>query len=227
VWRDADQIASKLAEDVVRNGEGTNHVIQVTVKNAPSKAMARDLGRAVVNSPLFKCAIAGNDPNVGRLLAAVGKFVGNNDLPLSLDACRCGGWAMTWPSCLLCLCLAETCGRRWVIFDLRLVGSGTDGGRAGFWFWVVCRMMMGGKVIFERREFKLDPVKEEYLVKHMKDAQIVGPLKASAEMAVVKFPPHERNVEVEVDLGQGSESITVFGSDLTYDYVTENADYRS
>lgn len=79
------QVCKKLADDVVRNGEGTNHVIQVEVKNAPSFLVARDCGRAVVNSPLFKCAISGNDPNVGRLLAAVGKYIGNNDIQIPLD----------------------------------------------------------------------------------------------------------------------------------------------
>ena len=69
----------------MRNGEGVNHVIELKVKNAPSKDIARDLGRAVINSPLFKCAIAGNDPNVGRFLAAVGKFIGNNNIKIPLD----------------------------------------------------------------------------------------------------------------------------------------------
>jgi hypothetical protein len=44
--------------------------------NAPDFASARALGKAVVNAPLFKCAVAGNDPNVGRLVQAVGKHVG-------------------------------------------------------------------------------------------------------------------------------------------------------
>jgi glutamate N-acetyltransferase/amino-acid N-acetyltransferase len=34
------------------------------------------VGKAIVNSPLFKCAVAGNDPNVGRLVAAIGKCIG-------------------------------------------------------------------------------------------------------------------------------------------------------
>ncbi|CAM9101747.1 unnamed protein product [Scytosiphon promiscuus] len=65
-----------LAEDVVRNGEGTAHVMQVSVTGAPSPQLARHLGKAVVNSPLFKAAVAGNDPNVGRLLAVVGRVMG-------------------------------------------------------------------------------------------------------------------------------------------------------
>ena len=44
----------------------------------------------------------------------------------------------------------------------------------------------------------------------------------------VSYPPHERCVEVSVDLGvQGGASAMVLGSDLTHEYVAENADYRS
>jgi glutamate N-acetyltransferase / amino-acid N-acetyltransferase len=43
----------------------------------------------------------------------------------------------------------------------------------------------------------------------------------------VNFPPHERCVEIEVDLGLGQASAVVIGGDLTHEYVSENADYRS
>ncbi|CAN0367878.1 unnamed protein product, partial [Hapterophycus canaliculatus] len=49
---------------------------QVSVTGAPTPQLARHLGKAVVNSPLFKAAVAGNDPNVGRLLAVVGRVMG-------------------------------------------------------------------------------------------------------------------------------------------------------
>ena len=42
-----------------------------------------------------------------------------------------------------------------------------------------------------------------------------------------EFPAHKRRVEVEVDLGIGAGEATVLGSDLTHEYVTINADYRS
>jgi len=70
------RVCRDLAEDIVRNGEGVRHVIRVSVSGAPSFESARALGKAVVNAPLFKCAVAGNDPNVGRLVQAVGKFAG-------------------------------------------------------------------------------------------------------------------------------------------------------
>ena len=45
--------------------------------------------------------------------------------------------------------------------------------------------------------------------------------------AKLRFPPHDRVVEVGVELGIGEESTVVLGSDLTHEYVAENADYRS
>jgi glutamate N-acetyltransferase/amino-acid N-acetyltransferase len=71
-------ICTQLSEDIVRNGEGTQHVIKVHVSGAPTFTFARDLGRFVVNSNLVKCAIAGCDPNVGRIVgASVGATVGD------------------------------------------------------------------------------------------------------------------------------------------------------
>lgn len=77
-FQDAFQeVCLGLSEDIVRNGEGTGHVIKVTVTNFPGSAQsARLLGRHIVNSPLFKCAVAGNDPNIGRLARAVGEYLG-------------------------------------------------------------------------------------------------------------------------------------------------------
>jgi glutamate N-acetyltransferase / amino-acid N-acetyltransferase len=70
-------VCQGLASDIVRNGEGTGHVIRVSVVNFPgTDHEARRLGRHIVNSPLFKCAVSGNDPNTGRLAAAIGSFMG-------------------------------------------------------------------------------------------------------------------------------------------------------
>ena len=81
-------VCGGLAEDIVRNGEGVQHVMRVTVAGAPSAALARAVGKAVVNSPLFKCAVAGNDPNVGRLVAAIGKCVGADPAFRATDLSR-------------------------------------------------------------------------------------------------------------------------------------------
>lgn len=73
-----ERVCGDLAEDVVRNGEGVHHVIRCRVSGAPTELIARSVGKAVINSPLLQCAICGNDPNVGRLLMAVGKYLGND-----------------------------------------------------------------------------------------------------------------------------------------------------
>lgn len=72
-----DQVCLQLAEDIVRNGEGTQHVIKVQVKGVADVMAARKLGKAIVNSNLVKCAIAGCDPNVGRIVGALGSCIGN------------------------------------------------------------------------------------------------------------------------------------------------------
>ena len=72
-----EEVACGLAGDLVRNGEGTGHVMRVKITNFPGTNLeARRLGRHIVNSPLFKCAVSGNDPNTGRLAGAIGSFMG-------------------------------------------------------------------------------------------------------------------------------------------------------
>ncbi|GKY93426.1 hypothetical protein MPSEU_000310100 [Mayamaea pseudoterrestris] len=73
-------ISKGLAADMVRNGEGTGHVMRVVITDYPGSDLeARRLGRHIVNSPLFKCAIAGNDPNTGRLAGAIGSYMGQHN----------------------------------------------------------------------------------------------------------------------------------------------------
>jgi glutamate N-acetyltransferase/amino-acid N-acetyltransferase len=70
-------VCKGLSADIVRNGEGTGHVMRVEISNMPGTSHdARRLGRHIVNSPLFKCAVSGNDPNTGRLAAAIGSYMG-------------------------------------------------------------------------------------------------------------------------------------------------------
>lgn len=176
--RGLHQVCRDLAEDVVRNGEGVRHVIRVTVKSAASLGLARSLGKAIVNGPLFKCAVAGNDPNVGRLIQAIGKYVGANAPGLDLANLRAS---------------------------------------------------LGGIEIFARGVFQLDPAKEAALVAHLKDAELYRSKPAADGVFAppIDFPPHERAVELEIDVGNGAASAAVLGGDLTHEYVSENADYRS
>jgi glutamate N-acetyltransferase/amino-acid N-acetyltransferase len=70
------EVCLGLAEDIVRNGEGVAHVMRVRVRSV-SEPLALGLAKAVVNSPLVKSAVFGNDPNVGRLLSSMGDHLGS------------------------------------------------------------------------------------------------------------------------------------------------------
>jgi glutamate N-acetyltransferase/amino-acid N-acetyltransferase len=65
-------VMQDLAEMIARDGEGARKKITIHVTGAPSEEAAVRLGRAIANSPLVKTAIAGSDPNWGRILAAAG-----------------------------------------------------------------------------------------------------------------------------------------------------------
>ena len=73
-----------LAKCIVKDGEGATKMIEVEVKNALSFAEAKKVAKAVINSPLVKTAIFGNDPNWGRILAAVG-YSGAEVVPDKVD----------------------------------------------------------------------------------------------------------------------------------------------
>jgi glutamate N-acetyltransferase/amino-acid N-acetyltransferase len=63
----------ELALMVVKDGEGLSKFVTINVAGAESDAAARRIGFAIANSPLVKTAIAGCDPNWGRIVMAVGK----------------------------------------------------------------------------------------------------------------------------------------------------------
>ncbi|MBX7540281.1 bifunctional glutamate N-acetyltransferase/amino-acid acetyltransferase ArgJ [Qipengyuania sphaerica] len=67
------QVCRDLAHLVVRDGEGAQKFIEITVTGAESDESARRVGLAIANSPLVKTAIAGGDANWGRVVMAVGK----------------------------------------------------------------------------------------------------------------------------------------------------------
>jgi len=62
-----------LAKQIVVDGEGAKKFITINVIGARSATMAKNIGFSVANSPLFKTAVAGEDPNWGRIVMAVGK----------------------------------------------------------------------------------------------------------------------------------------------------------
>ncbi|EGZ43926.1 bifunctional glutamate N-acetyltransferase/amino-acid acetyltransferase ArgJ [Neisseria wadsworthii] len=65
-------LALELAQAIVRDGEGATKFITVSVENAESREEARKVAYAVAHSPLVKTAFSASDPNLGRLLAAIG-----------------------------------------------------------------------------------------------------------------------------------------------------------
>lgn len=161
-------VCKDLADDIVRNGEGTSHVIKVMVKGDCDRKTGTGIGKAIINSPLVKTAIFGNDPNVGRIISAIGDFLGNHRVDVEIKTVS---------------------------------------------------VKMGETEIFSNGAFMLTPAKEKKLFRYLKGAQL-NPEKKG-------YPRHKKSVEIEVMIGYGENCYTVTGSDLTYEYVRENADYRS
>ena len=64
---------TRMAEMLARDGEGASRLVRVSVRGAASRPEARVIAKSLVNSPLVKTMIYGTDPNVGRILMAVGK----------------------------------------------------------------------------------------------------------------------------------------------------------
>jgi glutamate N-acetyltransferase/amino-acid N-acetyltransferase len=162
------ELCGQLARDVVRNGEGTSHVIEVTVSGLPDNRSARAAGKAIVNSPLVKTAMYGNDPNVGRLLSALGDFLGNQGMEID-------------PATV--------------------------------------EISMGAETVFSRGAFELDREKEIRLADYLK--------RTALNPRVTGYPQHQRTVEITISCGDAPGCATVWGSDLSDQYVHENADYRT
>ncbi len=162
------EVLNGLAFDIVRNAEGIGHAIRVRVEKARDEATALGVARAVVNSPLVKTAIFGNDPNVGRIVSAVGDYVGNAGGLLETDRVS---------------------------------------------------VKLGDEEIFSGGCFRLDAQKEQRLSAYLRERAFASPR--------FPWPQHDRTVDIEIVLDGASAAVEVLGSDLSYDYVRENADYRS
>jgi glutamate N-acetyltransferase/amino-acid N-acetyltransferase len=76
----------RMAEMLARDGEGAQHLVRATVRGAATDADARRVAKSLVNSPLVKTMVHGADPNVGRLLMAVGKCFECAIRPTTTDA---------------------------------------------------------------------------------------------------------------------------------------------
>jgi len=74
VFRQAlNEVCIYLARVIARDGEGATKLIEVNVNGATSLTDARLVARTIANSPLFKAAVHGSDPNWGRVIAAAGR----------------------------------------------------------------------------------------------------------------------------------------------------------
>lgn len=80
----------RMAEMLARDGEGATRLLRVSVHGAKNTAEARRIAKSVVNSPLIKTMAHGADPNVGRILMAVGKCFDATLDPGRTDASICG-----------------------------------------------------------------------------------------------------------------------------------------
>lgn len=79
-----------MTEMIARDGEGATTLLRATVTGAADDAEARVVAKSLVNSPLVKTMVFGGDPNVGRILMAVGKCFSCKVDPGALSARICG-----------------------------------------------------------------------------------------------------------------------------------------
>jgi glutamate N-acetyltransferase/amino-acid N-acetyltransferase len=75
-------VAIHLAQSIVRDGEGATKFMSIAVEGGNSREECRQVAYAVAHSPLVKTAFFASDPNLGRILAAIG-YAGINDLDVS------------------------------------------------------------------------------------------------------------------------------------------------
>lgn len=143
-------LARQLAQMIVRDGEGATKFITIEVLGGKTRAECLLVAKAVAHSPLVKTAFFASDPNLGRILAAIG-YAGITDL----DVSRVQMWL----------------GDVWVA---------KDGGRNPSY--------------------------------HEADGQRVM---------------QDEEITIKVDLGRGTATQTLWTCDLSHEYVSINADYRS
>ena len=91
------EVCAGLARQLIADAEGAHHDIAIQVRTAASEADALEVARSIARNNLFKCAVFGNDPNWGRVLAAVGTTSaafepGRLDVAINgVEVCRAGG----------------------------------------------------------------------------------------------------------------------------------------
>tara|TARA_B100001063_G_C16742432_1_gene545529 strand:+ start:37 stop:1338 length:1302 start_codon:yes stop_codon:yes gene_type:complete len=151
--KDFDQALNKvllnLAKRVVADGEGASKFITINVSNCKTEGDAKKIAFSIANSPLVKTAIAGEDPNWGRIIMAIGK----SNVPIKIDKLT---------------------------------------------------MKLGNLIIIQNGKLNTN-YSEEYSSEYMKNS----------------------NIEITVDILNGSKKFTAYTMDLTKKYIEINSDYRS
>ncbi len=144
-----DKVLQDLAKQIVCDGEGASKFITVKVNSVKTYKIAKEIALSVANSSLVKTAIAGEDPNWGRIVMAIGKegsSVIQDKISISIN-----------------------------------------------------------KVKITHKGALVNNYKEEIVAKKMKS----------------------KNIEIDINIGTGKESATIWTCDLTKEYIKINADYRS
>ncbi len=67
-----DEVASELAQAIIRDAEGASHFVTLEVRGLRTREDAYRIAKSIADSPLVKTAIAGGDPNWGRIISAAG-----------------------------------------------------------------------------------------------------------------------------------------------------------
>ena len=101
-------VARELAQAIVRDGEGATKFIEIDVQGARSKDEAKAVGYAIAHSPLVKTAFFASDPNLGRILGAIGNAWGNDPALRDLDVSKVKVWLGSGPNEVL---VSENGGR--------------------------------------------------------------------------------------------------------------------
>jgi glutamate N-acetyltransferase/amino-acid N-acetyltransferase len=107
------QVCTSLARQIVADGEGVTHVVELRIDGAATSADALKIAKAIAHSPLVKTAWAGADPNWGRLIAAIG-YSGAQIDPDRIDihfgdlpVCLNGGRAADFDESAAHACIAQ------------------------------------------------------------------------------------------------------------------------
>ena len=143
------ELLADLATQLIKDGEGVHHVVTIDVRGAASERAAAAVARRIATSPLVKTAIAGGDPNWGRVLCAIG------NAGVAIDPARLG-------------------------------------------------LAIGGVEVVKR-------------------GAVAPGYDEAAAAAVMQTPAYT----ITADLGGGKARARVLACDLSHEYVSINADYRS